>query len=499
MRTNRREIALWVGLLLFADIAASQQDLFRLTEIGTLDGSPISPSVMNPKGHIAGTVQEDDRLVAFLWTGNEVQRLGGLGGIFNEVLDMNAAGHVVGQAEKAGGSWHAFHWNGTALMDLGTLGGDNSLAESINAAGEITGRADTSVDTFRAFYWDGTAMQDIGTLGGPSSYGVAINRHGHITGQSETSDGDLHAFVWDGMQMRDLGTLGGTFSAPVAINSAGQIAGWSDTAEGDFRAFLWDGIEMKDLGTLGGAKSSVEAMNSSGETTGSAQNARGVYRAFYSDGTEMVSLGSLAGRTTSGHAINDSGQVIGTSALSGGRSRPFFSNRGERMVDIDDVIDPSDPLQPCVSISSAVDINNRGQIAAVGDNSCSGYSGGYLLTPLEYQVQILGPAAGSQWRRSALVPFRIALVDRNGNRITEARARSLLIEPCRVKFSAEGVQPRSPVCMKYNATTSEFYFNWSPGVNAATGTAQLLGAATYKFSMPQPITTSKSTTITITQ
>jgi len=499
MQTRNYVFALSAGLLLFADIASSREELYRLTEIGTLDGSPTSPTAINPKGHLAGSAIINDKWVAFLWTGGEVQNLGNFGGTFTDVLDMNAAGHVVGHAENAGGSFHAFHWNGNELTDLGTLGGDNSAAESINVSGQITGRADLSNNDFHAFLWDGTTLQDIGTLGGPSSYGIAINRQGHITGQSETSDGALHAFLWNGLEMQDLGTLGGDFSAPFAINLSDQIAGMSETADGEQHAFLWDGTEMKDLGTLGGANSQVLAMNNLGNTTGTAQNSRGVYRAFFWDGTDMRGLGTLAGRRTEGLAINDSGQVIGTAQITLGRQRPFLSNRGEHMVDIDETIDPSDPLQPCVTISHASDINNRGQIAATGNNRCSDYTGGYLLTPLEYQVEVVGPAAGSQWRRSALIPVRIALVDRTGNRITDARAASLLVEPCRVKFSAEGAQPRPPVCMKYNATTNEFYFNWSPGVNAATGTTSLIGAATYKFSMPETVTTAKARTITITQ
>ena len=499
MQTRSHVFALSAGLLLFANVAGSQEDLYRLTEIGTLDGSPTSPAVINPKGHVAGTAIINDKSVAFLWTGDEVRNLGSFGGTFTEVLDMNAARHVVGHSENAGGSTHAFHWNRSELTDLGTLGGDNSSAESINGSGQITGRADLSNMDFHAFFWDGSTLQDIGTLGGPSSYGIAINNNGHITGQSETSDGALHAFLWNGQEMQDLGTLGGDFSAPYAINSSSQIAGMSETADGEQHAFLWDGTQMMDLGTLGGANSQVLAMNSLGNTTGTAQSVRGVYRAFFWDGTEMRGLGTLAGRKTVGLAINDSAQVIGTADLTLGRQRPFYSNSGKLMVDIDEIIDPSDPLQACVTITHASDINNRGQIAATGDNLCSDYTGGYLLTPLQYQVEFIGPATGSQWRRSDFIPVKIALNDRTGNRIADARAASLVVEPCRVKFSAEGAQGRSPVCMKYNATTNEFYFNWSPGVNAAIGTTNLVGSATYKFSMPERITTAKSRAITITQ
>lgn len=499
MKTRNQAIVLSAGLVLCASVAWSQDDLYRLTEIGTLDGSPTSPAVINPKGHVAGTAIIDDQSVAFLWTGGEVKNLGNFGGTFNEVLDINSAGHVVGHAESAGGSFHAFHWNRNKLIDLGTLGGNESTAYSINGSGQVTGRADISVYDFHAFFWNGTTLQDIGTLGGSSSYGIAINNAGHITGQSETSDGALHAFFWNGQEMQDLGTLGGDFSAPFAINSSSQVAGWSETADGEHHAFFWDGTQMMDLGTLGGPSSQVLAMNNLGHATGVAQSVRGVYRAFYWDGTEMSGLGTLAGRRTVGIAINDSGQVIGTADITLDRQRPFYSNRGALMVDIDEIIDPSDPLRPCVTITQASDINNRGQIAAMGNNQCSGYTGGYLLTPLKYQVQFIGPATGSQWRRSDFIPVRIAINDRTGNRVSDAKAASLVVEPCRVKFSAEGAQPRSPVCMKYNATTDEFYFNWSPGVNAAIGTTNLIGAATYKFSMPERVTTSKSRAITITQ
>ena len=52
--------------------------------------------------------------------------------------------------------------------------------------------------------------------------------------------------------------------------------------------------------------------------------------------------------------------------------------------------------------------------------------------------------------------------------------------------------------MKYNATTNEFYFNWKLGT-AGTGSTALKVAATYKFSMPETITTTESRTISIIQ
>ena len=226
------------------------------------------------------------------------------------------------------------------MQDLGTLGGSQSFGRAINDSGQVTGRLDTAGGARHAFLWDGTRMQDLGTLGGRSSFGSAINASGQVTGYSATA-GNLgpHAFLWDGTRMQDLGTLGGTSSGGSAINASGQVTGYSYTAgDAAFHAFLWDGTKMQDLGTLGGTNSIGLAINASGQVTGYS------YTAAMTSGTRSC-----------------------------GTAR--------RMQDLNALVDPADPLRRFVTLESAIDINDRGQILASGIDSRTGEPHAYLVSP----------------------------------------------------------------------------------------------------------------------
>ena len=130
-------------------------------------------------------------------------------------------------------------------------------------------------------------------------------------------------FLWDGRKMHDFGTLGGAASTALDINDDGQVIGIADTADGDSHAFLWDG-KMHDLGTLGGDTSRAQAINRRGQVVGNAETEEGTTHAFLWNGS---------------------------------------------MHDLNDLIDPSDPLEPVVTLADAGDINSRGQIVADGSDT----------------------------------------------------------------------------------------------------------------------------------
>ena len=486
---------------------ASSQELYRLIDLGTLGGSSSRGDAINSAGQICGgsSIADSSEGHAFFWDGKTMQDLGTLGSSIG-CDEINAAGQVTGTGFLPGaGSNHAYVWDGATFKVLGTLGGTNSRAAAINSSGLVVGSADVADFQEHAFLWDGTTMRDLGTLGGLESEARDINANGQVTGFALGPKG-VRAFLWNGTGMKDLGTLGGTNSAGNAINASGHVTGRADISGGGWHAYIWNGTSMEDLGTLEGAISEVSegsAINALGQVTGSSSNAQGFERAFLWDGNRMRNLGNLGGRYSRGTGINDFAVVIGTASLPEGDPqqqvfRPFVSIGGAKMKNLNEVIDPSDPLKSRVELFEASDVNNRGQISATGRDSRTFATHAYLVTPLQYKIAFTAPTTGSAWKQGTTVPIKIRLVDVNGERISDSRAASLVAMPCKVKFSAKGAQPRTAVCMKYDANANLFYINWKLGTSSA-GATTLTVAATYKFSMPETITTKRSRTITITQ
>ena len=254
---------------------------------------------------------------------------------------------------------------------------------------------------------------------------------------------------------------------------------------------------MIDLGTLGGHDaSSPWGINAAGQVTGRAAAANGRQHPFVWDGRQMIDLGTLSGVEGVGLAINDLGHVTGDFGPAADGHFHAFIWDGSTMRDLNAAVDPSDPLKSFMHISMGLDINKRGQIAANGFDTRTSTSRALLVTPLEYKVVFVGPAANSQWKQGTTVPVKVALVSRDGKRISDSRAASLVGVPCKMKFSATGAQPRSAVCMKYDATANVFYRDWKLDA-VGTGSAKPKVAATYKFSMPEVITTTRSRTISI--
>lgn len=376
--------ALSAALALVSGWASAQT--YRLSDLGTLGGTTCEGRAINASGHVTGYCSTTGTTVshAFLWDGSTMQDLGTLGGTgtshlwgsnASEGLAINASGQVTGYSFTTGNAeLHAFLWDGGRMQDLGTLGGANSKGLAINASGQVTGYSLTSGNAEEhAFLWDGSRMLDLGTLGGRSSRGVAINDSGQVTGYSTLAgDVELRAFLWDGSRMQDLGTMDERpHSQGVAINASGQVTGHASTigALGLSNAFMWDGSEMQDLGTLGGTQVLSAAINSSGQVTGNSTLVPDIFvrHAFLWDGSTMRDLGTLDGRPHSeGLAINASGQVTGSSYWGGHEDERAFLSNGGPVQDLNTLIDPSDPLQPFVTLQVGQGINDLGQILVNG-------------------------------------------------------------------------------------------------------------------------------------
>lgn len=197
-------------------------------------------------------------------------------------------------------------------------------------------------------------------------------------------------------EITPLPSLGGTFSAGNAINARGWVAGFSDLEDNELReAVLWKHGEAIGLGTLGGPHSSVAwpGLNHRGtvvgvsETTVSDPTGPGWSCAFFfpSDGSQacrgfawqngemrpMPTLGDIA-ENSYATAVNNRNQVVGwaetdfedpTCDPESGQMFQFLGVVWNPRTDEMQVLPPLDPENH--SVTAAVTINDRGQVAGI--------------------------------------------------------------------------------------------------------------------------------------
>ncbi len=323
-----------------------------------------------PKSSPSMEPLEDRRLLSYT-----IINLGSLGGTASVPVEVNNHDEVIGYSFTAdNAAAHAFLYSHGRITDLGTLGGTISGATGINDRGTVVGLSNVAPGNSQvdAFVERGGKLTDLGPLSPAFAEGgiVSINADGEISGLSAGGyDALIHR---DGMNI-ELGSLAGLGSIAKDINDSGQVVGFSTTAllppangsstpTAVFHAFLYSRGSMSDLGTLGGTDSSANAINDRGAVVGFSYTANNAatHAFIYKNGT-MTDLGTLGGRDSIAGAINDKGTIVGTSLTSTGASHAFIDVHG-RMADLNSEI----PAQSGFVITTADDINNRGQIAVQG-------------------------------------------------------------------------------------------------------------------------------------
>ena len=234
------------------------------------------------------------------------------------IMDVNAAGEMVGEIKDEDGNRRAILTTQGRNIEIGTLGGSESFANAINNAGVVTGAALTAKNAWHAFRYDqALSMVDLGTLGGNSSVGTAINDKGHVAGYADTEAGTFHAFVDTGVGMLDLGTFGGKNSYATAVNNNGVVVGAAQLPNGFRRAFMFKpGSGMIEIPGFGGRISVATAVNDNGIVIGSAETADHKWHAFSYDGKRVTDLGALMVEGNSyATGINANGDIVGSLKL----------------------------------------------------------------------------------------------------------------------------------------------------------------------------------------
>jgi len=444
-------VILFAALVLPLPLAA-QSTRYQLIDLGTFGGPNAvvnGPGVrdLSNSGTYAGyaetaipdpyapNCQNPECLVyhAQEWRKGIVTDLGSLPGINNSgATGISANGRfIVGGSENGlidpllgVPEMRAVVWTSDGhIHNLGTLpGGTESGATSVNSQGQIVGGSNNAIpDPFsglgtqaRTFLWQNGVMRDIGTLGGPDATGgtgsVLINERGQITGASYTnstpnSDNGPDCppdaptqdpFLWDHGTMIDIGSLGGTCGYVFRLNNRGQVTGNSWLAGNlTVHPFFWDRGVLTDIGTFGGSNGEALDLSDSGLVVGRADFPGDfIHHAFVWKNGTMTDVGVVPGDLcTNGRAINSRGQAIGTSTDCMGTVEHMFLWENGSIHDLTGMILPGSDI----GVFEAWDINDRGEIAAVG-----------MLPNGDEHAVLLIPASAAEIAASTALPIATA-------------------------------------------------------------------------------------------
>jgi len=350
---------------------------------------------LNDLGQVLGWKQtESGDIVVYRWEGGEMTTLGTLDDYPTALYDINGLGHVVGAYWTELREQHAFRWTPEdGVVDLGTLPGHRtSLAYVINDLGQVVGVSTPLPFPLyfeHLFRWtpeDG--MVDLGLPPDPDFIYVfvyGINNLGdfNFVGSSRCSFDFPHAFRWT----EEAGAVRldpAPQSCALAINDLGYAVGIS--APDHFNAFL-------------------------------------AY--LWPPEGEGLRLGCLASRYRESRAydINNLGQVVGWSWTESWEHHAFLWTEKKGMIDLNDLL----PVGSGWELTVAHDINNRGQILAVGILNGEEYA--VLLDPLmEIALDIKPGSCSNPLNVKSRGVLSVAILEGEDFDVTQVDPTTVLLE-----------------------------------------------------------------------
>jgi probable HAF family extracellular repeat protein len=310
---------------------------------------------------------------------------------------INNQGDIVGWLAVGSASapvYHAALWQRSTekTSDLGTLGGTKSAGYGINDCADVVGQASLPGDSVQhAFIYQQGKIQDLDPKGA-GSIARSINNKGAAVG-SFTVAGTLHPALFDQGTVKDL--TGGPGDAN-SISLEGDVAGTSIPGEGEADAFVIQNGMLTNInpGTI--TSSYAYGINDYADVVGVAPFMAAFYQPGYGyhDG-KTTDLGNFGGNITFARAVNNSDQIVGYANLASNPNvdHAFFYRSGT-LSDLNDLIDPSDPLATFVTLQDATGINDSGWIVATGVDSRSPGEQIYLLTPKAPAIELKRVAGG---------------------------------------------------------------------------------------------------------
>jgi probable HAF family extracellular repeat protein len=248
--------------------------------------------------------------------------------------------------------------------------------------------------TDRALVWQksGSSYElTINDFGGLESYFFDTTDGRLIAGRNIFASGYEQPVYSDNGTIKTLSDLGGEGGTARGLNNLGQIVGYVDS-DGKLNdaavniAVIWekgsDGkYTAKNLGTFGAAQATLRDINDAGAIIGATSNgltgtAANSMPFIYRDGV-ATKLGSLGGKTGSVNGVNEFGQVVGASQNGAATpaNRAYIWSDGS-IADLNGLV--STPITyngAAVTLTSAVAINNFGDVLATGTYTYKGADG----------------------------------------------------------------------------------------------------------------------------
>jgi probable HAF family extracellular repeat protein len=322
----------------------------------------------------------DSTRVRVLAAAYHLTLLGTLGGTFSEALDVNDAGVVVGNAQRAAGDTVAFRWQGGAMTALARPRFPaNSGSALIDAQGRVVGTAEIAGPAGGVV----TAVSDAGTLAG------------YWPSNSPSNLATDSAFTVAAGSVRTLPGLDCTpfvDPRPYAVNDAGAAVGVAYTGPtsctfGTVRAVYWPVTGPVATYYLGYfmAPSAATAINNKGQY------------AYWTICRFCPLYSSAHGHLVSGAAddglgslipageeypldLNEKAEVVGRAMVGtdGGGTRRYhgFISQGGVMTDVNDLV-----MDGTWEIVAVTGINESGAMVGTARNRTTGQMMAVLVTP----------------------------------------------------------------------------------------------------------------------
>jgi len=325
-----------------AGAARAAAPKYTALEITPPFGTNCEPHAVNSSGQVAGGVFTDATYLVgqgFLTGpgGAGITMVAPLDGGRAELIDIDDAGDAVGYSAAPGNTTTTSIGRPAAtgtVVDLGGIGGVYSVPTAVNHSGQIVGFA----------------------IAADNSLGGYVSRK-HLKGPLTPT----------GVQVfpQDIAADGAIVGAQLALDYSGEVAYLTGA----------NGQGMTLLGSLGGGWSMALGVNRHHEVVGSSETIDGSTHAFVTDagGGRVRDLG-VPGSIVQARRINVHGQIVGDAQPGAGAPNwAFVADRSGRWWRLDQ----QTTLPAGVSLDSAADINDNGQIAARSvDQRC------FLLTPV---------------------------------------------------------------------------------------------------------------------